>query len=55
MEHLLVELLVKRDIYPTQNVARERLAWLGEQDTLSILKNISLCTTMEGEEEEDPG
>jgi hypothetical protein len=55
MECLLVELSMKSNIEPTQNITRERLAGMGEQATLSLLKNISHCTMMEGEEEEDPG
>jgi hypothetical protein len=50
MEHLLVELLVKSNIEPTQNVTKERPAGIGEQATFSLLINILHCTMMDIED-----
>jgi hypothetical protein len=44
VERVLAELSMKNNIQPAQNAARERLAGLGEQAALSLLKSISRCT-----------
>lgn len=44
VERLLAELSRKNKIKPAQNAARQRLAGLGEQEALSLLRNIWYCS-----------